>query len=240
MARHTCITTGCETCELRSESVICNLPAVGLASLEQITHRFHYGPRETIFYEGHACLGLYLLSAGKVKLTRSSVRGQRHIVRILTAGQLLETHAFQEDATHLATCETLETSQICLIERDGYLALVRHDPQLAVNLIQLLSGELGRQRDEVDSFTFKSARERLAALLLELSHRFGHETGTTVELRLPLKREEMAELLGVTVETAIRLLSAFRIEGLVRLNGRIITLLNRDRLARIARHPDIA
>ncbi len=237
MARHTCVTTGCETCELRTGSVLCDLPAAGLASLEQITHRFHYGPRETIFYEGHACLGLYLLSAGKVKLTHSSVRGQRHIVRILTAGHLLETHAFQEDATHLATCETLEASQVCLIEREGYATLVRRDPQLAINLIQLLSGELGRQRDELDSFTFKSARERLAALLIELSHRFGQEAGETVELRLSLKREELAELLGVTVETAIRLLSAFRTEGLVHLDGRTITLLKRDRLARIARHP---
>ncbi|MBM4134191.1 MAG: Crp/Fnr family transcriptional regulator [Nitrospira sp.] len=240
MARYTCLTTGCEACESRSGSVLCNLPATDLASLEQITHRFHYGPRATVFYEGHTCLGLYLLSAGKVKLTRSSARGQRHIVHILTAGQLLETHAFQEDPTHLATCETLESSQICLIERDGYLALVRRDPQLAINLIQLLSGELGRQRDELDSFTFKSARERLAALLLELSDRFGQETGATVELRLPLKREEMAELLGVTVETAIRLLSAFRIEGLVRLNGRTITLLNQDRLAKIARLPHLS
>jgi len=80
----------------------------------------------------------------------------------------------------------------------------------------------------------------LAALLLELSDRFGQETGATVELRLPLKREEMAELLGVTVETAIRLLSAFRIEGLVRLNGRTITLLNQDRLAKIARLPHLS
>lgn len=237
MVRHTSTINGCGVCELRGGSVLCNLQETDLASLERITHRFHYGPRETVFYEGHTCLGLYLLSAGKVKLTRSSVRGQRHIVRIAASGHLLETHAFRPDTTHLATCETLEASQVCLIERNGYAALVRRDPQLAMNLIQLLSGELGRRQDDVDAFTFQSARERLAALLLELAHRFGQGTGEAVDLRLALKREELAELLGVTVETAIRLLSAFRTEGLVRLNGRAITLLNRGRLARIARRP---
>lgn len=237
MARHTSITSGCGLCELRGGSVLCNLQAADLASLERITHRFHYGPRDTVFYEGHACLGLYLLSAGKVKLTRSSARGQRHIVRIVEPGHLLETHAFRPHATHLATCETLEASQICLIERDGYETLVRRDPQLAINLIQLLSGEVGRQQDDVDAFTFQSARERLAALLLELGRRFGEGAGETLDLRLALKREELAELLGVTAETTIRLLSAFRAEGLVHLDGRAITLLNRGRLARIARRP---
>ncbi|MDE3018299.1 MAG: Crp/Fnr family transcriptional regulator [Nitrospirota bacterium] len=237
MAQHLCTADGCEYCTCRSASVLCNLPASGLASLTRITHRFHYGPRETVFYEGHACLGLYLLSAGKVKLTRSSVRGERRIVRILTAGQLLETHAFQNDALHLVTCETLDASQICLIEREGYVALVRQDPQLAVSLIHLLSGELQRQQTERDSLLFQSARERLATLLLELVHRFGRETGDTVELQLALKREELAELLGVTMETAIRLLSTFRREGLVHLKGRTITVLNQSRLARIARRP---
>lgn len=237
MAQHLCTTNACECCTCRSASVLCNLPASSLASLTRITHRFHYGPRETVFYEGHACLGLYLLSAGKVKLTRSSVRGERHIVRILTAGQLLETHAFQKGALHLVTCETLEASQICLIEREGYVALVRQDPQLAVDLIQLLSGELQRQQTERDSLLFQSARERLATLLLELVRRFGREIGDTVELQLALSREELAELLGVTMETAIRLLSAFRSEGLVHLKGRTITVLNQGRLARIARRP---
>lgn len=232
--RQSCTAHDCRSCELRSLSVLCDLPADDLAELNRIIHRFWYDARETVFYEGHACLGLSLLSRGKVKLTRSSTRGRRQIVRILEAGQLIETHAFQDQTTHLVTCETLEPSQVCLIEREGYAALVRRNPDLAINLLQLLSGELGLQRENAAAFTFKSAKERLAALLLDLGQRFGEEEGDRVELRLRLKREEVAELLGVSTETAIRLLGTFRDEGLVGLDGRAITLLNRTRLARMA------
>jgi CRP-like cAMP-binding protein len=90
--------------------------------------------------------------------------------------------------------------------------------------------------DQLDQFTFKAARERLAGLLLELGDRFGKKCGDKVQVGLTLKREEIAEMAGVTVETAIRLLSVFRDEGLLTINGRAITLLSPDRLARIARH----
>lgn len=225
----------CRACDLRSGSVLCDLPPDYLAILEQLCHRFQYRAKETIFYEGHASLGLYLLSRGKVKLTRSSSRGRRQIVGILEAGQLIEKHVFRRDAAHLVTCETLEPCQVCLIEREGYLSLVRRDPALAVNLIRLLATEVGVQREEADRFAFAGARVRLAALLVDLGRRFGRPEGGAVKITLPLKREEVGDLLGVTMETAIRLLGAFRDERLIGLDGRVITLLNADRLARIAK-----
>jgi len=225
----------CETCALRGKSVICDLSDDDLAAFQKVKYSFYYEPRRTVFYEGHSCLGLYLVCSGKVKLTRSSPRGQRQITGILSAGHLIETHGFRAGAVHEATCETMESSQICLIEKASYLALVRRDPQVMLRLIQLLSEELGRSMDQLDRFRFQSARERLAGLLLELGDRFGQQAGDGLHVGISLKREELAELAGVTVETVIRLLRAFRSEGLVCLDGRAITLLNPERLSRIAR-----
>ncbi|MBI4400500.1 MAG: Crp/Fnr family transcriptional regulator [Nitrospirae bacterium] len=225
----------CGTCGVRGKSVLCDLAGQDLAAFQKIKRTIQYEPHQTIFYEGHACLGLYLLCAGKVKLTRSSARGQRQIVRILDGGELIEKHAFRDGALHEVTCETLERSQICLIEKEPYLALIQRNPQLAIKLIQLLSSELGMHMDQLDQFTFKTARERLAGLLLELGDRFGKKAGNEVLVGITLKREEVAEMAGVTVETVIRLLGAFRDEGLVGIDGRVITLLRPDRLARIAR-----
>jgi CRP/FNR family transcriptional regulator len=180
-------------------------------------------------------LGLYLLCAGLVKLTRSSARGQRQIVRIAEPGELLEKHALGDRPVHEVTCETIEPSQVCLIEKEPYLDLIRRNSDLALKIIQLLSNELGTHMDELDQFTFKTARERLAGLLLDLGDRFGRKNSTGVLVGITLKREEVAEMAGVTVETVIRLLSSFRDEGLVSIDGRSITLLNPERLARIAR-----
>ncbi len=233
--RH-CLIERCDSCGLRSKAVLCNLIGEDLAAFETIKRSLMYDPQQTVFYEGHACLGLYLLCAGKVKLTRSSIRGQRQIVRILEGGELIEKHAFRAKAIHEVTCETLEPSQICLIEKEPYMALIQRNPGLALSVIQLLSSELGMNMDQLDQFTFKTARERLAGVLMELGERFGKKADGGLLVGITLKREEVAEMAGITVETAIRLLSAFRDEGLVNIDGRAITLLRPDRLAKIARH----
>jgi CRP/FNR family transcriptional regulator len=235
MKRKPCLTEHCDTCAFRGKAVLCDLEGDDLAEFQNIKHSLDYEPHQTVFYEGHLCLGLYLLCTGKVKLTRSSARGQRQIVRILGPGELIEKHAFGERALHEVTCETLEPSQVCVIDKERYLAVIHRNPQLAIKLIQLLSNEHGVNMDQLDQFTFKAARERLAGLLLELGDRFGKKSADRVQVGLTLKREEVAEMAGITVETAIRLLSVFRDEGLLTIDGRAITLLNPDRLARIAR-----
>lgn len=234
MKRKSLLIESCQTCGLRAKSVLCDVAGDDLAGFEKIKRSLHYEPHQVVFYEGHACLGLYLLCAGKVKLTRSSVRGQRQIVRILDAGEVIEKHAFRERAIHEATCETLEPSQICLVEREPYLALIRRNPDLALKVIQLLSSEVGMHMDQLDEFTFKTARERLAGVLVELGRRFGKKADGGVQVGVALKREEVAEMAGVTVETVIRLLGMFREEGLVKIDGRAITLRNPDRLSRVA------
>ncbi|WP_447972381.1 Crp/Fnr family transcriptional regulator [Nitrospira sp. Kam-Ns4a] len=133
------------------------------------------------------------------------------------------------------TCETIERSQVCIIDKTAYWTLVRRNSELAVKLIQLLAGELDADLDQLDQFTFKTARQRLASLLLDLAERFGRRVSDQVRIEITLKREELAELAGVTIETAIRLLNAFREEGLITVQGRQITINDAERLGRVAR-----
>ena len=234
MKRKPCLIENCSTCGLRAKVVLCDIAGDDLAEFEKIKRTVEYAPHQTVFYEGHVCLGLYLLCSGKVKLTRSSARGRRQIVRIIGPGELIEKHVFGDRALHEVTCETLERSQVCVIDKERYLAVIRGNPQLAIKLIQLLSHEVGVNMDHLDQFTFKTARERLAGLLLELGDRFGKKQEDHVRVGLTLEREEVAEMAGMTVETAIRLLGVFRDEGVLTIDGRTITLLNPDRLSRIA------
>lgn len=235
MKRVSAVSPDCATCGLRDKAVVCNLADAELAVFQRLKQSLCYDGQQTVFYEGHPCLGMYLLCSGKVKLTRSSSRGQRQIVRIAEGGELLEKHAFRDGALHEVTCETLESCHICFIDRHAYLELIRRDSELAIRLIQMLSLELGIRMDQRDLFAFRSGRERLAALLLELGSRFGEKAGKGTSIGIKLKREELADMAGVAVETAIRLLGNFRKEGLISVERRSITLLSRDRLARIAR-----
>lgn len=231
-------TTCCTTQKRNEQRRIFELDGEDLAAFQQIKIPLTYKANQVVFYEGHASVGLYMLCAGKVKLTRSSPRGQRLIVRILEAGDVIEKHAFADNATHQVTCETLEPCKICLIERRPYMDLIKRNGVLAVKLIELLSSEVRPHLSQLDNFTFKSARERLAAMLLQLAMRFGARSDVGVRIEMSLKREELAELTGITPETLARLLSAFQTERLLSLRSRTITLTDVSRLSRIARCGD--
>jgi CRP/FNR family transcriptional regulator len=235
MKRAPAASRDCAACALRDKSVVCDLEGAEFDTFRSIRQSLPYEAGQTVFYEGHPCLGLYLLCSGRVKLTRTSSGGQRQIVGILDGGELIEKHAFQAGALHEVTCETLEPAHLCFIPREAYLGLLQRNSALAIRLIELLSSELGIRMDQRDLFAFRTGRQRLAGLLLELSARFGQKAGRGTLIGIRLKREEMADMAGVAVETAIRLLSAFRREGLISVERRAITLLNQDRLARIAR-----
>jgi CRP-like cAMP-binding protein len=226
----------CEFCAHRGRAVVCDLVSHELAEFRKAKHSLRFDSHQTVFYEGHVSFGLYVLCTGRVKLTRSSTRGRRQIVRILGHGELIEKHAFRANALHEVTCETMEPSQVCVIEKDRYLSLIQRNPQLAIKLLQLLSTELGMNIDRLNEFTFKTARERLAGLLLEMGRRFGMPANEGVLIGMVLKREEIAELAGISAETAIRMLYAMRDEKIIAIDGRTITLLNSDRLAKIAGH----
>jgi CRP/FNR family transcriptional regulator len=224
----------CDACAVRSNGMVCRAAGIDSSAFQRIIHRFVYQPRQIVFYEGHPCLGLYVLRSGKAKLTSSSSTGHRRIMSIVGSGELIERTGFCEGMLHNVTCETLEPSRVCLIDRRGYLDLLERCPSLAVDLLQRMSRE-GLPSNEVpNSLPFCKTADRLAAVLLELGRRFGHREPAGIALDIRLTREELSELACMAPETTIRLLARFKRERLISTNGRDILLLKPDRLGKLA------
>ena len=148
---------------------------------------------------------------------------------------LIEKHSFHDGSIHEVTCEALEPSQVCIIDRSKYLALLEQNGDRAVKVIKLLSRQIGVSLDETDHFAFASARQRIATLLLELAERYHEPAPQGTRITLQLKREELAQMAAMTVETTVRTLKAFQDAHLIKTMGRDITILEPDRLARAAR-----
>jgi CRP/FNR family transcriptional regulator len=155
-------------------------------------------------------------------------------VSILDSGQLHEKQAFQEQPIHQVTCEVLENSQVCLLDRTTFLSFLKEHGELAVKLVQVLSKEMTNVVNSADQFAFTPARDRLARLLWELSERFGEQTSEGSRIMLTLKREDLAQMAAVTVETVVRLLRDFQESGLVLMQGRELTIVKPDRLQKIS------
>lgn len=233
--RHDPYLDDCHSCDHRSTSDLCNLNNSEIAEYEEIRRSVLYQSGQFVFYEGHTALGLYVLCSGRVKLTRLTARGQRRLVALVDPGGLIEKHTFQDGAVHEVTCEALEPSQVCVVDRVRYLDLLTRKGDVAVRVIKMLSREMGGVLEEADQLAFASARERMAHLLLELADRYGENTSEGICITIKLKREELAQMAAITVETAVRILHTFQDQDLIHMDGRNITILQQERLTKAAR-----
>jgi len=169
--------------------------------------------------------------SGKLKLYKTGVNGRLQIVRLASAGDLLGYRSLISDEPYSATAEVIDEAMVCFIDKTTFFDVLRRNPQLALEMMKKLCRELREAEDHVMDVAQKSTRERMAALLLTLKEAYGSPIlGGGFSLGIELSREEMAEMIGTTQETVIRLLSELRSQGVVEIVGRSITILKEKNL----------
>ena len=225
----------CQVCPSRMLGVFSTLEGVALQEFDCHKTNNTYKRGQIIFYEGNRPYGLYCLFSGRVKLYKTGVDGKQQIVRIAGPGDLLGYRSLFSDEAYAASAEVLEDASICCIDRNAFFPVLAKNPQLALRIIKQLSHELRRAEDLATSIAQKSVRERMAELLLMLKETYGKETKKGVMLDIHLSREELAEMIGITQETAIRLLSEFKSDGMIEVREREITILDLKALLDTAR-----
>jgi len=223
----------CSHCIVKGLSDLCNLTGEELEDFLKVQKFLIYDKHQTVFYEGKPCHGIYILCTGKVKLIQSSRLGQQHILRIVNPGELIEKNGLYNMNRHSVTCETLERSQINFVEKADFLNLIKKHKDLALKLIDALSRELELAQQKIGHSTFETARERLAEVLLELADKYGTKKESEIAIDLYLTREELAELTGTSLETAVRLLSSLKRDKIIKTDGKRITLLDLSKLKQI-------
>ncbi len=230
----------CVTCSLRSTGAFADLSLHALGTcVHGARTDVSYDSRQIIFYEGKPCHGIHLLCAGRVKLYRSTFQGKQQILRIIGPCAVIDPRSVFDRDTHAATCETIEPSRVSFIERGAFQKLLKDHHALALSVIRWLSVDLDRSYERLLHATNKTARQRLADLLLDLSRDHGAQSNGGIDITLNLKREELAELADLTLETVVRQLTAFKRDGILKTEGRKITVVNPARLAKISRREEL-
>lgn len=228
------IAPDCRHCVVRALTPFCgNLNDVEIDTFMQIKRGHLYEKNQAVFYEGNSCEGIYVLCSGSLKIVQSSPTGQQQILGIIGPGNLIEKGALFHTGKHSATAQALERSEVSFFRREEFLDVIRSNPHLALNLISTLSEEIENGRERIRQLVFKSAKERLADVLIDLSHKHGTVHHQTITINLLLKREELAEMVGVTHETVVRLLTILKKEKLIRLAGKKILILDEEKLSQI-------
>lgn len=195
----------------------------------------HYKKGQAIFYEHNIPLGIYCISKGVVKLTRSNKDGKEQIVRFAKAGEFLGYRALIAEEPLVVTATCIEDTVCCFIPKDTFLKLVESNPAINKYMMKSLCHELGLADERIQSMAQKSVRERLAETILFLNLTFSdidHNDPDLITVSLP--REDIANIVGTATETVIRLLSEFKAEKLIDVEGKRIRILDKAGLERLS------
>lgn len=197
----------CDQCLAQPACVVRDLPPDGLTEFRGSSVTATYKRRQVIFHENAPADTLYMLCHGAVKLYQSDRFGRDHILAIAGPGEVLSELGLDPATAHSVSAETVSESQVCSIARDRVIALISRYPMAGVRLIGALGQALGSARRKVRELALKRAEGRLAELLMRLGG-IGSappENGAS-RVVLAYSRRELAEMIGVSTETAIRLL----------------------------------
>jgi len=169
-------------------------------------------PGQTIVLEGDTCSHCFRVLTGAVRLYKSTIDGRRQLIDFLVAADcfgLLGAH-------YSYSVEAITHTTLSKTSRASLAAAVRAQPALADRLIDLAAAELARAHEHMLLLGRKNAQEKVASLLVELARRIGADEARP-SFRLPISRQEMADHLGLTIETVSRTMTRLKEEGLIAL-----------------------
>ena len=179
-----------------------------------------------IFDEGDDCTGLWVLTRGRVRLLHLMADGRQHAVGFHAPTAAIDLEAAVDGRAYMTTAVTLTDSEFVFVPRPVLTQLAQDYPITIRNAMQQLCLEV-RQRDITAAIAaLKDARGRIGCTLLQLARQFGVQDGPAIRIDYPLTRQHIADRAGVTVETAIRVMSEMQQTGVVSTDNQIISILD--------------
>jgi len=199
-------------------------------SLNKITETYKRG--SIIYREGNRMKGFFCVQKGIIKIYKTGFDGKEQIIRFAKPGDIIGYRSVISNEPACTTTEVIEDCIVCHIPPPTLLTLIKTNGNFAVELMKLTCKELGEANSYITDIAQKTVRERLAEILLHLDDEFGSDENGI--LKISLTREELSNIVGTATESIIRLLSEFKGDRLLELNGRKIKILDRPGLKLIA------
>lgn len=193
-----------------------------------------YAKDAFIFFEGDSPQAIYVVWVGQVKLLHHSEEGRDIVTEVLGSGRMFGEMAVFDGTPYSATAQTMEPTAVVSIARKDYLSLLQRYPSVAIAVVGELTRRLRSALVLARSLAVEKVTQRIARLLLKLASANGRAADDGMVIDIPLTRQDIADMTGTTVETAIRVLSRFRRMGWVQTRRGRVVVTNPDALAELA------
>lgn len=220
-----------ENCITRSHHLFRHLNEEEIEKLYSTREIVYHKRGSIVYHEGNRINGFYCLQTGIAKIFKTGIDGKEQIIRFAKQGEIIGFRSVLSKELACTTAEVIEDIVSCYIPSETLMDLIRNNGNFAIELLQLTCRELGEANSFITDIAQKTVRERLAEILVHLHQEFGVDEESV--LKISLTREELANIVGTATESVIRLLSEFKQDSLIDLNGRKIKLLNLPGLIKI-------
>lgn len=189
------------------------LPQTELEALDRVTRIALMPKFAPIYLPGDQADCVYLLKRGQVRISRLHQDGKQVVLSILGPGDIFGELVVAGESQRSEVAEAMEATMLCVMHRQDFENVLRHQPDVHLKLTRLIGLRLNRIESRVEDLVFRSASQRLAHLVLMLAEQYGipHPEGTRINLRLT--QQDMANLLGLSRQTVSLTLNDWKEAG---------------------------
>ena len=202
----------CTTCVVRSLSICGALDETDLAEFERIGRHVHLAPNEALFTAGQVASSVHNLTAGVARLYKLLPDGRRQVIGFALPGDFLGTlpsdrYGFSADA--------IDAVSVCRFAADAFMHFIEKRPHFLLRINEFAARELMMAQEQMLLLGRRTAEEKVAAFLVGWRARLAHIGDERQTITLPMSRQDIADYLGLTIETVSRTLTRFEREKML-------------------------
>jgi CRP/FNR family transcriptional regulator len=215
---------------LQAAQLFSALSEAELAALAKRTVVRHFAAGELLFNEGDPCAGLYVVAAGRVRIFKTSAAGREQVLAIDGPGSSVAELPVFDGGPYPASVAAIEESQILFLSRNDFRACCLEHPEVGLKVLQVVGARLRRLVGIIEELSFTTLRHRLIAWLLREAETHGRPTSAGTTFELGMTHQELAAHIGTVRELVSRNLARLQAQGLIHVQGREITIRDRESL----------
>lgn len=210
---------------LRRVPIFTDLSDTELSFLSERAVPRRYKPGEILFHEGDACAGLFVIESGNVRIFKSSASGREQVLAIDGPGSSVAELPVFDGGKYPASAAAVNDLAVLFVSKQDFHAMCLVHPQVALKVLRIVGRRLRGLVGIIEELSFTTVRARLISLLVRLAQQ-QHASATGGTITLPSSNQELASHIGTVRELVSRNMSRLQAEGLIKIEGREVTIPN--------------
>lgn len=202
--------------DLKKVPIFSSLSSEDMKEIQACLAREKFGKKEDIFSEGDPSDWFYILMDGKVKITKLSQDGREIILELISPPDFFGGFAVLKGFPYPANAVAMEDSEVLKISRHNLLKIIDRFPTIMYDMTSNLGNRMREFQDTLKNIALERVESRIASLIIKLADKIGDaDKAKEILIDMKLTKQDIAEMVGTTVETTIRVMSRFKKSGLL-------------------------